>query len=322
MPPRFLGMDKRPLSIRLAAPRGSCAGVERAITIVEQALERYGPPVYVRHEIVHNAYVVESLRRRGAVFVEELDEVPDGVPVIFSAHGVPRAVVAEAERRRLLAVDATCPLVAKVHREVERHHRAGRPIVLVGHAGHPEVDGTLGQVPAGAVHLVERPDDVDALDLPPDAPVAYATQTTLAVDETREILDRLSGRFPRLVGPAREDICYATSNRQAAVKAIAPTVEAMLVVGAANSSNSNRLVEVARAHGCPDARLIADATALDFGQLDGVERLGLSAGASAPELLVREVLSALEGRYDLRIEEVRVAEESMVFRLPPMPEPA
>lgn len=313
-------MDKTALTVRLAAPRGSCAGVERAITIVEQALERYGAPVYVRHEIVHNAFVVDRLRSLGAVFVDELDQVPDGVPVIFSAHGVSKSVAAEAERRGLLAVDATCPLVAKVHREVERHHRAGLPVVLIGHAGHPEVEGTLGQAPEGAVRLLERPEDVDALNLPTDSAVAYATQTTLSVDEARGLVDRLSARFPRLVGPAKEDICYATSNRQQAVKAIAPTVEALRVIGAANSSNSNRLVEVAAAHGCPDARLITGADDLDFDRLDGIRTLGLTAGASAPELLVQGVLDALRSRYTVTVEEVRVAEETTIFRLPPLPE--
>ncbi|WP_114393844.1 4-hydroxy-3-methylbut-2-enyl diphosphate reductase [Oleisolibacter albus] len=310
---------RRPLTVLLAAPRGSCAGVERAIAIVEEALRRYGPPVYVRHEIVHNRYVVDRLKRQGAVFVDELDAVPDGRPVVFSAHGVAETVRQEAGRRRLPVVDATCPLVAKVHRAVDRHVRAGRPVVLIGHDGHAEVVGTLGQAPPGAVHLVESPADVDRLTLPADRTIAYATQTTLAVEETAAVVTRLQQRFPLLTGPARDDICYATSNRQAAVKAIAPRVDLLLVVGAPNSSNSNRLVEVARTTGAGDARLIERAHDLPWDRLETIASLGLTAGASAPELLVQEVLDALRLRFTLDVRTVRLAEETQSFRLPRFP---
>jgi len=305
-----------PLTVLLAGPRGFCAGVDRAIKIVEEALKRFGAPVYVRHEIVHNRFVVESLAAKGAVFVEELDEVPDDVPVVFSAHGVPKAVPAAAEARGLLSLDATCPLVTKVHREAERHWTDGHHLVLVGHAGHPEVIGTMGQLPDGAVTLIETVGDVARLAPPAGAPLAYITQTTLSVDDTAEILDALRARFPDVAGPKREDICYATTNRQAAVKAIAPRADAVLVIGAPNSSNSRRLVEVALRAGCPRAALIGRASDVDPASLAGVRTLGLTAGASAPEVLVDEVIERLRGHRSVTVEEVRVAEEDVIFRLP------
>jgi 4-hydroxy-3-methylbut-2-enyl diphosphate reductase len=306
-----------PLTLLLAAPRGFCAGVDRAIRIVEEALSRFGAPVYVRHEIVHNRHVVEALRAQGAVFVEELDEIPDdGRPVIFSAHGVARAVVSEALRRRMLTLDATCPLVTKVHREVERSHRHGRHLLLIGHEGHPEVVGTMGQLPEGAVTLVQSVAEAERV-APPPGPLAWSSQTTLSVDDTAGIVAVLAARFPGIAGPAKEDICYATSNRQAAVKAIvARGAEAVLVVGAPNSSNSVRLAEVAEQAGAR-ARLIQQAAELDAAWLDGCRALGLTAGASAPESLVEEVIAALRARFDLAVEEVRVAEERIAFRLPP-----
>ena len=305
-----------PLTILLAAPRGFCAGVDRAIQIVETALDRYGPPVYVRHEIVHNRFVVESLEAKGAVFVDELAEVPDGVPVVFSAHGVPKSVPKAAEARGLFYLDATCPLVSKVHREAERHFDEGRQIVLIGHAGHPEVIGTMGQLPDGAVVLVETVADVARLEVADPGNLAFATQTTLSVDETTEILAALQARFPAIAGPKKEDICYATTNRQTAVKAIAPKVDALLVLGAPNSSNSKRLVEVAKTHGCPAALLVQRAADIDWTALDGVRRLGITAGASAPELLVEEVLEAARARFDVTVEELRTATENIVFKLP------
>jgi 4-hydroxy-3-methylbut-2-enyl diphosphate reductase len=304
------------LTILLANPRGFCAGVERAIQIVERALERFGAPVYVRHEIVHNRYVVEMLEKKGAVFVEELDEVPDDVPVVFSAHGVPKAVPAEAERRKLFYVDATCPLVSKVHREAERHHKNGRQILLVGHAGHPEVIGTIGQLPDGAVLLVESVQDVEMVEVADPDNVAFVTQTTLSVDDTAEIVEAIRRRFPVVDAPKKEDICYATTNRQEAVKAIASRCDAILVVGAPNSSNSRRLVEVAAKLGCPKARMVQRAADIDWDWMDGVTRLGLTAGASAPEILVEEVLSACRERYDVRFEEVSITEEDVFFKLP------
>ena len=311
-----VGRGRRPLTILLAGPRGFCAGVERAIRIVEQALQRYGAPVYVRHEIVHNRHVVETLERQGAVFVEELDAVPVGAPVVFSAHGVPKSVPLEAERRNLVYVDATCPLVSKVHREVERHWRQDRRIVLIGHAGHPEVVGTMGQLPEGAVLLVETVADVDRLRVDPDEPLAYATQTTLSVDDTAAIVRALHRRFPAIHGPKTEDICYATTNRQEAVKAIAARCDAMFVVGAPNSSNSLRLVEVAVGAGCPAAGLIQNAAEIDWSWLDGVDRLGITAGASAPEVLVQEIIDACAQRFDLTIENGSITEEDVVFKLP------
>lgn len=308
--------SKKPLTILLASPRGFCAGVDRAIQIVERALERYGRPVYVRHEIVHNRYVVENLEAKGAVFVDELDEVPDDRPVVFSAHGVPKAVPAEAGRRKLLFVDATCPLVSKVHREAERHHEAGRRVVLIGHAGHPEVIGTMGQLPPGAVLLVENVAQAAALDVPDPQNLAYATQTTLSVDDTTEIVAALRRRFPAIQGPKMEDICYATTNRQAAVKAIAERCDALVVIGAPNSSNSMRLVEVAANYGCAKSCLVQRAADMDWEWLGDAKRLGITAGASAPELLVDELIAACRMRYDLTVEEVRTTEESVVFKLP------
>lgn len=307
---------KEPLTILLAAPRGFCAGVDRAIQIVELALERYGAPVYVRHEIVHNRFVVESLERRGAVFVDELDSVPEGAHVIFSAHGVPKAVPAEAARRRLHWIDATCPLVSKVHREAERLHAAGRHVVLIGHAGHPEVVGTMGQLPEGAIDLVETEADVERLSPPDPENLAYITQTTLSVDETASIIAALQRRFPALQGPRKEDICYATTNRQQAMKAIARRCDAVLVIGAQNSSNSLRLVEVARRAGCPRALLVQRPADIDWSEMADVHTLGISAGASAPEVLVEEVIAAARERRDVRIEEVRLVDEQVEFKLP------
>jgi 4-hydroxy-3-methylbut-2-en-1-yl diphosphate reductase len=307
---------KPKLTILLAAPRGFCAGVDRAILIVERALEKWGAPVFVRHEIVHNRFVVESLEAKGAIFVDELDAVPDDRPVIFSAHGVPKAVPAEARRRNMIYVDATCPLVSKVHNEAENHYEAGRHIVLIGHAGHPEVVGTMGQLPAGAVSLVETVEDVARLAILDTTNVAYVTQTTLSVDDTAAVAAALHKRFPAIVGPKRDDICYATTNRQQAVKALAAQVEAILVVGAPNSSNSRRLVEVAMVSGCRNAALIQRANEIDWSTLAGVTRLGITAGASAPELLVREVIEAASSRYDTRVEEIAVTREDVHFKLP------
>jgi len=307
---------KQPLKVLLANPRGFCAGVERAIEIVERAIEKYGPPVYVRHEIVHNRHVVEMLQEKGAVFVEELDEVPDGVPVIFSAHGVPKMVPAEAERRKLLYVDATCPLVSKVHREAERHHRDKRHIVLIGHAGHPEVIGTMGQLPEGSIQLVEDAAQAERIEISHPNRLAYITQTTLSIDDTIDIIEVLRRRFPNIVEPKKEDICYATTNRQLAVKAIAGRCDAMLVVGAPNSSNSARLVEVARKLGCQHAVLVQTAADIDWSDFDGMKVLGITAGASAPEILVEEVIGACQDRFDVEIEAVTMATEHVVFKLP------
>ena len=309
-------MSKPPLTVLLANPRGFCAGVERAIEIVERALGKYGPPVYVRHEIVHNRFVVEELQTKGAVFVEDLSEVPDGVPVIFSAHGVPKEVPAEAERRKLFYVDATCPLVSKVHREAERHHKNGRKMILIGHAGHPEVVGTMGQLPAGAIVLIEDAGQAEALDLDAKEPLAYLTQTTLSVDDTNDVIQVLRRRFPGIHGPKQEDICYATTNRQQAVKAIAASCDALLVVGAPNSSNSRRLVEVARNLGCEPAMLVDRANSVEWDRLSGATRVGLTAGASAPEILVEEVLAAFRERFDVTVETITVTEEDVQFKLP------
>jgi 4-hydroxy-3-methylbut-2-enyl diphosphate reductase len=308
-------MTKKPLEIVIASPRGFCAGVDRAIDIVELALQKYGAPVYVRHEIVHNRYVVDSLKEKGAIFVEELDEVPDGVPVVFSAHGVPKSVPAKAEVRGLNYLDATCPLVSKVHRQAERQVEAGRHIIFVGHEGHPEVIGTFGQVPDGDMTLVETVEDVKNLTVKDENWLAYLTQTTLSVDDTAEIIAELQLRFPNIVGPKAEDICYATSNRQAAVKVIAKDAQAMFVIGAPNSSNSLRLVEVAEREGTP-SMLIQRATDIDFRWLDEVSVLGLTAGASAPEALVREVIDALAERFDVSERKVRTVEEKITFKLP------
>ena len=310
------GSARPKLVILLAGPRGFCAGVDRAILIVERTIERYGAPVYVRHEIVHNRTVVERLETKGAVFVDELSEVPDGVPVIFSAHGVPKSVPAEAESRKLFYLDATCPLVSKVHAEAENHHGDGRQIILIGHAGHPEVVGTMGQLPDGAVLLVETVAQVQTIKPADPGNLAYITQTTLSVDDTAAIVEALRRRFPGIVGPRKEDICYATTNRQAAVKAVAAQADAILVVGAPNSSNSMRLVEVAHQAGCARARLIQRAAEIDWSFLEGVGRLGITAGASAPEDLVQDVIAACRERYDITIENVVLAEESVRFNLP------
>ena len=304
-----------PLKLLIAAPRGFCAGVDRAIRIVELAIETYGAPVYVRHEIVHNRFVVDSLREKGAVFVEELDEVPDDAPVVFSAHGVPKAVPTKADARGLTWLDATCPLVSKVHRQAERLVDTGRHILFIGHHGHPEVIGTFGQVPEGAMTLVETVEDVAALAPADPANLAFLTQTTLSVDDTAEIIAALQQRFPTIQGPRGEDICYATSNRQAAVKAIAGRCDAVLVIGAPNSSNALRLVEVAARAGTP-ARLIERGDEIDFAWLDGVTTLGLTAGASAPELLVNEVIDRLALRYAITREEIVTTTEAMTFKLP------
>ena len=306
---------KLPLTVLIAAPRGFCAGVVRAIEIVERALERYGAPVYVRHEIVHNRYVVDGLKAKGAVFVEELDQVPEGVPVVFSAHGVPKAVPAEAQRRGLEYLDATCPLVSKVHRQAERQIEAGRHIVFVGHKGHPEVIGTFGQVPAGGMTLVETVADVEQLDFAPGTPLAFLTQTTLSVDDTAQVIAALKARYPDIVGPKAEDICYATSNRQAAVKQIAPQSDLVLVIGAPNSSNSLRLVEVAERCGTT-ARLIQRASDIDPIWLEGVGTVGLTAGASAPETLVREVIDRLGEWRAVEEHTLSGIEERMIFKLP------
>jgi 4-hydroxy-3-methylbut-2-enyl diphosphate reductase len=311
------GSPKPPLKVLLCSPRGFCAGVVRAIESVERALAIYGAPVYVRHEIVHNRYVVDSLRTKGAIFVEELSEVPDNkAPVIFSAHGVARAIPEEAARRNLLTLDATCPLVTKVHREAEIHFRRQREIVLIGHAGHPEVVGTMGQLPAGSICLVESVEDAEKF-TPRDANnLAYVTQTTLSVDDTAEIVEVLKRRFPNIVGPHKEDICYATTNRQEAVKRVAPIVEAMIVVGAPNSSNSQRLKEVAERAGCPRAVLVQRAADINWGDFEGVTRLGITAGASAPEVLVEEIMGAFAARYALDVETISATEEGVFFPLP------
>jgi 4-hydroxy-3-methylbut-2-enyl diphosphate reductase len=306
-----------PLTIYVAAPRGFCAGVDRAIQIVEIALAKYGAPVYVRHEIVHNRHVVEALKAKGAIFVEELDEIPDTqAPVIFSAHGVPKSVPEAAEARNLFYLDATCPLVSKVHIEAERHHEAGREVLLIGHAGHPEVLGTMGQLPEGSVHLIETIDDALAFTpKDPDA-LAYTTQTTLSVDDTRAIAEVLKERFPRMVGPRKDDICYATTNRQEAVKRIAPLCDRLIVVGSPNSSNSLRLVEVAERAGCPRAMLVQSAAEIDWAGFIGIKSLGITAGASAPEVLVEGIIEAFKARFAAKVESVVTAEEDIAFKLP------
>jgi 4-hydroxy-3-methylbut-2-enyl diphosphate reductase len=305
------------IKIYLCAPRGFCAGVVRAIDVVERALEIHGAPVYVRHEIVHNKYVVDSLKKKGAVFVEELDEVPNtDAPVIFSAHGVPKSIPDAARARNLHAIDATCPLVTKVHREAEIHHKRGRLVLLIGHAGHPEVVGTMGQMPDGAVRLIETLEDVATLDAMDAQPLAFVTQTTLSVDDTREIVVALQAKYPAIHGPHKEDICYATTNRQEAVKAVAPRVEAMLVVGSPNSSNSQRLREVAENEGCRVARLILRAADIPWDELQGVTRIGLTAGASAPDVLIDEIIDAFKARGDVEVETVTIADETMFFPLP------
>ena len=309
-------MQKPPLALLLAAPRGFCAGVDRAIRIVEMALEKWGAPVYVRHEIVHNRYVVDALRAKGAVFVEELSECPDDRPVVFSAHGVPKAVPAEAARRNLIAVDATCPLVTKVHMEAARHHANGLQMVMIGHAGHPEVLGTMGQLPEGEVLLVETADDVRTVAVRDPSRLAFVTQTTLSVDDTADIVAALRARFPAIIGPHKEDICYATTNRQEAVKEMAPRCDAMLVVGAPNSSNSRRLVEVGSRAGCPYAQLVQRAADIDWRALEGIRTVGITAGASAPEVLIDEVIAAFRDRYEVTVEPVVTAVEDVEFKVP------
>jgi 4-hydroxy-3-methylbut-2-enyl diphosphate reductase len=319
-------MTKKPkLRILLCAPRGFCAGVVRAIDAVEEALKIYGAPVYVRHEIVHNKYVVEGLKAKGAIFVEELDEIPDTTkPVIFSAHGVPKSIPEVAETRNIFAIDATCPLVTKVHREAEFHHQRGRQVLLVGHAGHPEVVGTLGQLPKGSIFLVQTPEDIEAFQPADEANLAYVTQTTLSIDDTRSMVECLTKRFPKIIGPLREDICYATTNRQEAVKRIAASVDAMIVVGSSNSSNSQRLKEVAERSGCKLARLVLRADDVEWDLFSDISSLGITAGASAPEVLVEEIMAAFAERFELAVETVSTADESVFFPLPRelRPEPA
>ena len=309
-------MPLKDLTLYLAAPRGFCAGVDRAIQIVELALGKWGAPVYVRHEIVHNKFVVDELREKGAIFVEELDECPDDRPVVFSAHGVPKAVPAEAAKREMIYVDATCPLVSKVHIEAERHHAAGLQMVMIGHEGHPETVGTMGQLPEGDVLLVETSEDVAKLNIRDPEKLAFVTQTTLSIDDTADIVAALKLRFPSIVGPHKEDICYATTNRQIAVKEIAPLVDALLVVGAPNSSNSKRLVEVASKAGCTYAQLVQRDTEIDWRALEGIQSVGLTAGASAPEVLVNEIIEAFRARYKVTIEHVETAQENVNFKVP------
>jgi 4-hydroxy-3-methylbut-2-enyl diphosphate reductase len=311
-----ISSTRRPLRVVLAGPRGFCAGVDRAIRVVEEALRRYGAPVYVRHEIVHNRTVVETLERQGAIFVEELDEVPENAHVVFSAHGVPKSVPEEAQRRNLAYLDATCPLVSKVHREAERHFADHRHILMIGHDGHPEVVGTMGQLPPGAVTLVQNSAEAASVTPPDTDHLAFITQTTLSVDDTAEIIDILRQRFPAIEGPRREDICYATTNRQAAVKAIAQGCDLLIVIGSPNSSNSQRLREVAERAGAGRAILVPKVGDMDFSWLEGVSTVGITAGASAPESLVQEVLAALGLRFDLQIEERQVTQEDVIFKLP------
>ena len=305
-----------PLILYLAAPRGFCAGVDRAIKIVEMALEKWGAPVFVRHEIVHNKFVVDDLKSKGAIFVEELNECPDDRPVIFSAHGVPKAVPAAAAKREMVYVDATCPLVSKVHIEAQRHAENGLQMIMIGHAGHPETIGTMGQLPEGDVLLVETVDDVATVDVRDPNALAYVTQTTLSVDDTTDIVAALNARFPTIVGPHKEDICYATTNRQEAVKAAAPQCDAMLVVGAPNSSNSQRLVEVARRAGCGYSQLVMRDTDIDWRALEGISSIGITAGASAPEVLINEIIDAFKNRYAVTVEIVETAVENVEFKVP------
>ena len=309
-------MTKPELKLYLAAPRGFCAGVDRAIKIVEMALKKWGAPVFVRHEIVHNKFVVDSLRAQGAIFVQELDECPDDRPVIFSAHGVPKSVPSAAQARNMIYVDATCPLVSKVHIEAERHSENGLQMIMIGHAGHPETIGTMGQLPHGEVLLVESEADVESVAVRDPDRLAYITQTTLSVDDTAGVVAALQRRFPNITGPHKEDICYATTNRQEAVKAIAPLCEALLVVGAPNSSNSKRLVEVASRAGCGYAQLVQRATDIDWRALDGIKTIGITAGASAPDVLIQEVIDAFSGHYSVTIETVETAKENVNFKVP------
>ena len=309
-------MTKRPLKILLAGPRGFCAGVDRAIQIVELAIEKHGPPVYVRHEIVHNRYVVEDLETKGAVFVEELDQVPEGVPVVFSAHGVPKSVFSDAEERDIYYLDATCPLVTKVHVDAARHEKEGKDLILIGHAGHPEVVGTMGQLRDGEMILVENASQAETVDVPAPGNLAFVTQTTLSVDDTSEIIEILQRRFPSIEAPRKEDICYATTNRQAAVKSLADECEAMIVLGAPNSSNSNRLAEVALTIGCPKSALIQRVAEMEDGWLNGVSTLGVTAGASAPEILVQELIDTLSEEFAVTVEERNIIDENVTFSLP------
>lgn len=309
-------MIKSALKIILAQPRGFCAGVERAIEIVEKSLQKFGAPVYVRHDIVHNKYVLADLTKKGAIFVKELDEVPDNMPVVFSAHGVPKSVIAEAKRRNLFYVDAVCPLVSKVHYEAEAHHRNGERVILIGHAGHPEVIGTMGQLPKGVITLVQTKEDIATLDISPDEKVSYITQTTLSVDDTKDIVAALKNRFPQATSPKKEDICYATTNRQAAVRYLAPKVDAIVVIGSKTSSNSNRLVEVAKTYGCTRTFLVDSADEIDWDSLQYTATLGLTAGASAPEILVQSVIEKAKKLFDVTIETMTVAEENVTFNIP------
>ena len=309
-------MPNTPLTLYLAAPRGFCAGVDRAIKIVEMAIKKWGAPVYVRHEIVHNKFVVDGLRDKGAIFVEELDECPDDRPVIFSAHGVPKSVPNAAQARQIVFVDATCPLVSKVHIEAQRHSDHGLQMIMIGHEGHPETVGTMGQLPEGEVLLVETPDDVASVTVRDSDQLAYVTQTTLSVDDTADIVAALKDRFPKIVGPHKEDICYATTNRQEAVKAIAPKCDAILVVGAPNSSNSKRLVEVGARAGCNYAQLVQRAADIDWRSLEGIKSIGITAGASAPEVLINEVIDAFRSRFDVTEELVETAVENVEFKVP------
>ena len=309
-------MDKPELSLFLAAPRGFCAGVDRAIKIVEIAIEKWGAPVFVRHEIVHNKFVVDDLCKKGAVFVEELDECPNDRPVIFSAHGVPKSVPLDAEKREMTYVDATCPLVSKVHIEAERHHKNGLQLIMIGHEGHPETLGTIGQLPDGEVILVETVEDVELIQPRDNGKLAYITQTTLSVDDTINIVEALKKRFNNIIGPHKEDICYATTNRQKAVKEIAPKIDALLVIGAPNSSNSKRLVEVGKSSGCRYAQLVQRANDIDWRSLEGIKSVGITAGASAPEILINEVINAFNARYDVKKQIVETAIENISFKVP------
>ena len=309
-------MEKPNLDLYLAAPRGFCAGVDRAIKIVEMALEKWGAPVFVRHEIVHNKYVVDELRSKGAIFVETLEECPSDKPVIFSAHGVPKSVPAAAIARKMVFVDATCPLVSKVHIEAERHHSNGLQMVMIGHKGHPETIGTMGQLPKGEVLLVETPEDVSRIIPRNDENLAYITQTTLSVDDTIEIVKKLKERFPKIIGPHKEDICYATTNRQEAVKAVSPKVDALLVIGAPNSSNSKRLVEVGKSSGCKYSQMVQRASDIDWRALEGVKSIGITAGASAPEILINEVILTISDRFNVTQKIVETAVENVEFKVP------
>ena len=309
-------MSNPQLTVYMAAPRGFCAGVDRAIQIVEMALEKWGKPVYVRHEIVHNKYVVDELKSKGAIFIKEVNEAPVDRPIIFSAHGVPKSVPLEAQRREMIYVDATCPLVSKVHIEADRHFDNGLQIVMIGHAGHPETIGTMGQLPDGGVLLVENTEDVKNLSVRDPSKLAYVTQTTLSIDDTAEVVEALKVRFPSIVGPHKEDICYATSNRQAAVKEIAPDVDALLVIGAPNSSNSQRLVEVAKKAGCKNSQLVQRATEINWDKLMDIKSIGITAGASAPEILINEVIEALKERFEVKTNFVETATENVNFKVP------